>query len=199
MISEHNYADAAKVIGCEINVIKTVAAVESSGAGFLPTGEVVILYEPHIFWKELKKVGKDPAAILLQVPSIHDVLYEKWKTHPYGKPSQQWERLRRAAQIDMAAAHRSASYGKFQIMGFNHQAAGYKNIFEFTHAHEQGEDRHLYAFVNLILSWGLHIALRKKDWTAFAKKYNGAAYHQNTPIVTDDYDFKLAKMYKSLA
>lgn len=198
MITEQNYIDAAKVLGCETNVIKAVAAVESSGRGFLDTGEVRILFEPHVFWKQLIGAGKDPQSILKANPELKDVLYLKWKTYPYGKQSQQWDRLRRAAQIDINAAHKSASYGKFQVMGFNHLECGYKNIFEFIHAVNQSEEKHLYAFVNLLISWKLNKALQKKDWTGFARKYNGIGYHQYTKTELDDYDYKLKAMYNKL-
>lgn len=197
-ITEQSYEDAAKMLGCETNVIKAVAAVESRGAGFLPTGEVKILFEPHVFWDQLKKGGKNPGLILQQQPDLKDVLYQKWKTYPYGKNSEQWDRLRKAAQIDIAAAHKSASYGKFQIMGFNHRDSGFVNIFEFTHAMQKNEGEHLKAFVQLIKYKALDKILQKKDWTTFAKKYNGAGYHQNTPTLLDDYDYKLKAMYNKL-
>ncbi|MHA4844400.1 N-acetylmuramidase family protein [Flavitalea antarctica] len=197
-ISKQSYIEAAEILNCEPLVIETVAAVESGGSGFLPTGEVKILFEPHIFWKELEKAGKNPAEILAAKPDLKKVLYKKWMTFPYGKNSEQWPRLMKAAEVDIKIAHLSASYGKFQIMGFNHKAAGYNHIFEFTQAHEQGEAFHLKAFSNLLLSWGLDKALQKRDWTTFAKKYNGAGYHQNTATKTDDYDFKLNAMYWKL-
>jgi len=76
----------------ETETIKAVAEVESSGDGFLASGHPKILFEPHVFWKELKKRGVNPTLIA----GSSDILYEKWGSLPYGKNSAQPERLKRA-------------------------------------------------------------------------------------------------------
>lgn len=195
-ISDQDYQDAASELGCKVAAIKAVAAVESSGSGFLPTGELVILFEPHIFWRQLVKQKLDPKSILLKDHAgLQDILYEVYRGHAGEHPSQQWDRLRRAAQINMNAAYNSASFGKFQIMGFNAAGAGYKNVFEFVHYLDQGESYHLKAFVQLIKSFGLAHALASENWAAFARSYNGPAYKGNPDTILDDYDYKLAKAF----
>jgi len=192
-ISEQDYQDSANELGCKVAAIKAVASVESSGSGFLSTGELVILFEPHIFWKQLKRKDQDPAAILKAHPELADVLYEKYKGHGGERSSQQWDRLRKAANAPydgaMDAAYESTSFGKFQIMGFNHKAAGYKDVFEFVHGLDQGESFHLKAFVSLIKDFGLANALATENWEKFANAYNGPAYK------TNKYDTKLAAAF----
>jgi hypothetical protein len=85
MITREAFLGSALLLGVEPEVVMAVAEVESSGDGFLPTGEPKILFEPHIFWRELKKRGIDPKTIT----GVEDILYEKWGTLPYGKPSVQ--------------------------------------------------------------------------------------------------------------
>src|ERR1700730_9648876 len=121
MITDNDFQAAAKTIGCEVAVIHSVESVESGGAGFLKDGSVVILFEPHIFWKELLKRGIDPKA---HVSGNEDILYPVWGTKPYGPVTEQWSRLNRAMQIHREAALCSASWGRFQIMGFNYTACG---------------------------------------------------------------------------
>ena len=198
-ITEQDYIDAAASIGCKPAAIKAVASVESSGSGFLPTGELVILFEPHIFWRQLVRQRVDPKVILRAQPDTSDILYEVYRGHAGEHPSQQWGRLRRAAQINMTAAYNSASFGKFQIMGFNTVAAGYKNVFEFVHYLDQGEKYHLLSFVALIKSFGLAKALASENWKAFASSYNGPAYKGNPDTILDDYDYKLAQAFKRYA
>ncbi len=53
-----------------------------------------------------------------------------------------------------------------------------------------GEREQLLAFVQLIKTWKLQVALQKKQWVKFAEKYNGPGYKANK------YDIKLEQAYK---
>ena len=183
MITEQAYKDSAASIGCEVAAIKAVAEVESSGDGFLADGKVKILFEPHIFWKELRKANINPA------PLQSDILYPVWGSVPYGKVSAQHGRLDRASAIHKDAALKSASWGKFQIMGFNYAAAGFATVRDFVNAMTISEDAQLMAFTTYIKTSHLDDELRNKDWKGFARGYNGAAYAKN------NYDKKLAAAY----
>jgi hypothetical protein len=198
-ITEQDYIDAAQKLGCEVNVIKAVAGVESGGSGFFKTGEVAILFEPHVFWRQLQRAhGIDPEKALRDHPGHEDVLYKKWKTFPYPPPDKRWDQLRKAAEININAAYESASFGKFQILGLHYKTCGYNNIFTFAHEMNLGEKYHLKAFVNFIKANGLDIHLKKKNWKAFASIYNGPGYRNSPNTVLDDYDYKLEKTYEKL-
>jgi hypothetical protein len=186
MITEKAFSDSALKIDVEPEAIKAVAEVESSGDGFLPSGEVKILFEPHIFWRELIKRGVDPKTIT----GAEDILYQKWGAKPYGKNSVQHDRLNRAIKIDREAALASASYGKFQIMGFNYLLAGYDSVEAFVDAMKKDEDEHLFAFINFVHNKKLTIALREKNWEKFALGYNGSGYKKN------NYHLKLPAAYQ---
>ena len=53
----------AQQLGVEPACVKAVYTVESSGKGFLSNGDPKILFEGHIFWRQLKKLGIDPAPL----------------------------------------------------------------------------------------------------------------------------------------
>jgi hypothetical protein len=182
MIQEQTFIDSAKRLNCDVAAVKAVAEVESSGGGFLSTGEVKILFEPHIFWKELKAVGINPI--------VSDICYPKWGTKPYGKTSEQHSRLQKAVAIHREAALKSASWGLFQIMGFNFKMCGCITIQEFINKMSESEDSQLELFVNYIISAKLDDELRNLQWAQFASKYNGPGYAKNK------YDIKLATAYK---
>lgn len=186
MISEKQYSDSAKLLNTEVPALKAVAEVESGGDGFVSPGVPKILFEPHVFWKELRKLGINPATI----QGAGDILYPTWGTKPYGKVSQQHERLSRAVLINRDAALKSASWGKFQILGNNYKLAGFGTIHDFVNAMYKGEDEQLEAFVSFIKNTFLDDELRAKDWAGFARGYNGALYWKNS------YDKKLAAAYK---
>jgi hypothetical protein len=187
MITEKAYREAAEKLSTEVAVVKAVAEVESGGNGFLSSGEPKILFEPHVFWKELRRVGIDPK---IHIKGNEDILYPVWKTKPYGPTSHQHSRLERATKIHRDAALKSASWGRFQIMGYNYKLAGYPTLQDFINAMYKSEDDHLNAFLNYIRNTFLDDELREKDWKGLALGYNGKYYYIN------NYDKKLAAAYK---
>ncbi|MGH9258308.1 MAG: N-acetylmuramidase domain-containing protein, partial [Acidimicrobiales bacterium] len=86
-----------------------------------------------------------------------------------------------------------ASWGMFQIMGFNHKKAGYASVQEFVDAMRKGETEQLMAFLRFILTEGLGAALQAKAWKQFAETYNGPGYSENR------YDILLAQAYEAYA
>jgi len=186
MITEQDYHLAATLLGCEVASIKAVAEVESRGAGFDEQGRLKILFEPHIFWQQLEEVGINPVD---HIKGNTDILAKKWNPSLYGKYSVQWDKMKRAAVIHEKAAMMSASYGMFQIMGFNCVAAGYPNIWAFINALALGEGEHLRAVSTLIANKNWDRQLRAKDWAKFAELYNGSSYKDNK------YDIKLQIAY----
>lgn len=194
MLTNQNWIDSARLIGCDVAAIKAVAEVEGGGAGFCSingNSQPIILFEPHIFWRQLKANGINPEKHVL---GNGDILYEKWGMRPY--PSGQiakWAMLDKAAMIHREAALCSASWGKFQIMGFNHETCGCETIQEFVNLMYAGEAEQLMLFVHFIRKMGLADELKNKRWAAFARGYNGAGYAKNK------YDVKLEAAYNKYA
>lgn len=189
-LTDQDYMRAAKQLGCDEPAIRAVAEVESAGGGFLADGSVKVLFEGHVFWKYTRY----PERFAQSHPSL---CYPKWTRAHYARGANSDERglreLQRLAQamlLDRSAALMSASYGKFQIMGFNHLKCMYPDVELFYQAMRRDEAGHLDAFCHFIKSVGLVGALRRHEWAAFAKGYNGPAYRDN------DYDGKLARAYK---
>lgn len=176
----------AKQLRIELAALEAVLDVESRGNGFLPDGRLTILFEGHIFWRQLGLRGRNPERLKA---GREDILYPRWTREHYRGGAAEWERLERAEAIDREAAWCSASWGLFQIMGFNHGPAGFGTVTRFVEAMKEHERRHLEAFATLISSWGLTVALREKDWTEFARKYNGSG-------AVEEYAGKLAVAYE---
>ena len=78
-------------------------------------------------------------------------------------------------------------------MGFNHELAGFKSAVQMIQAMVRGENAQLIAMAKFLKANGLASLLRKKDWTSFAKRYNGMSYWRN------HYDVKLAEQYQRFA
>lgn len=194
MISAKQYQIAASLLKCEIPVIKAVAGVESNGSGFLSDGRIKILFEPHIFYRELKKENISFSAFAIKHPKI---AYLKQGTYPYGTYADQYERLKIARSLDWEIASKSCSWGKFQPLGLYHKECGFDTISEMIKRFEMNEYEHLMGFVRMIKFRKLDIYLQKRDWTEFAKAYNGSGYKGKLGI-SDDYDFKIRTLYKKL-
>ena len=121
-LTEQDFQTAAELLGVEVPAIKAVAEVESYGSGFLPDGRTKILFERHKFYKDLAAaLGKTAANRLMQVnPNICNT-----KAGGYKGNAAEYPRQKAAASYDETSALLSASYGRFQIMGFNFRACGF--------------------------------------------------------------------------
>ena len=121
-ITENDFDRAAMLLDCDPAALKAVRKVETGGkGGFLPSGRPTILFEGHIFWQQLRTRGIDPQGV---TSGNEDILYPKWTKALYKGGEAEYERLLRARHINEDAANASASWGMFQIMGFNHAACG---------------------------------------------------------------------------
>jgi len=196
LLSEQDLINFAKEYSLELAAVKAVNAVESSGKGFLADARAKILFEGHVFWRELKKRGVEPADF--QNDQTKDVLYPKWTRRHYKGGAGEYDRLQKAANISQnpafkEAAYRSASWGSFQIMGYHADSLGYDSIDDFVNRMQQHEREHLNAFGKFLKVNKLIPHLKAKDWAKFAHGYNGPGYAQNR------YDVKLQQAYEKFS
>ena len=188
---ENDFQRVADLLGVEVAVVKAIQAVETGGrGGFVAPGRPVILFEGHIFWRELKKRGLNPER---HIAGNENILYPKWEKGHYYGGIREYERLEKARKIHKEAADASTSWGMFQVMGFNYVMCGYGSVDEMVKDMCTGEDKQLEAFARFVKLTGLRPNLERKDWTGFAKRYNGSGYAQN------QYDKKLEEAYRRLA
>jgi len=184
-ISDAQWTRLANRLQVELAALRAVAEVESSGSGFLPAPDrrPKILFEGHVFHR--LTAGRHSA-------SHPDLSYPRWDRSRYsGSLAGEWKRLDKAAALEPAAAMQSASWGAFQIMGFNYALCGFDSVGRFVECQASGADGQLEAFANLLSRPGSPLLppLRRKDWARFASLYNGPGYRQNR------YDEKLAAAY----
>ena len=178
--SNVDIARAAAAIGCETAAFRAVIAVETGGHGFDAEGRLKALFEPHIFHRLL---GGDKRRAAIAA----GLAYPKWGTRPY--PADSYPRIVAACTIDQERALQATSWGLPQILGQNFSAAGYNNAIEMVEAFVSGEAVQLEGMARFIVSNKLDPALKRLDWAAFARGYNGPRY------ATNAYDKKLAQAY----
>lgn len=163
---------------CEVAAIRTFVMVEAGGAGFLPDGRPKILFERHKFRKFTGgRFDRDKRGISDPTPG------------GYVGGAAEYTRLAAASSLDPVAAVLSASWGAVQIMGFNHDLAGYVLPGAMIGAFCDYEDAQLRSFGSFIRSAGLQPALQDKAWLRLSDVYNGAGGRAN------GYPAKLAATY----
>lgn len=179
---------AAATLDCDLAAIIAVNQVESRGRGFHSNGQPVILFERHIMRRRMRHNGIDAATVGLAEHTWPDLVnrltggYKGGLTENY--------RLKLACEIHKTSALESASWGRFQIMGFHWSRLGYSSAMEFSECMSRSEQDQLDAFCRFIVADpALHNALCTLNWAEFARRYNGKAYKKNR------YDEKLAAAY----
>jgi hypothetical protein len=184
-LTRADFEAAAAQIGCEVEAIQAVAEVEVGGkSAYGAGGRPTILFEPHIFSARTNR----------QYDTSHpNISYRSWGARPYPRTQDgRYAQLREAYALNPEAAVASASWGMFQIMGFNHNACGFPNAKDFVADMTKSSARQLAAFVAFVRTNNLSDELVRKDWAGFARGYNGPGYAQN------QYDVKMAEAYARL-
>jgi hypothetical protein len=177
----------AKSLQVEAAALRAVATVEAAGSGFLPKDPTKpkILFEGHAFHR---LTGGRFAA------ERPDLSYPKWDRTKYsGSLAGEWARLEAACGLDRPAALQSASWGMFQIMGFNYAYCGCADVEAFVALQYAGSEQQMECFARFVARPPYLPALQAKDWEAFAKAYNGPQHAKNR------YAPKMAEAYAAFA
>jgi hypothetical protein len=165
-------------------VAAAIICVESPGRGFARDGRMIIRFENHVFWKYWgKSHPSDFSAHFKFDPSrpwrgheFRGSVKGKWiLSHRKGQPGE-WKAFELARSKHQKFATSSISRGMPQIMGFNYPRIGYKSakkMFDSFNSGERNQIIGLFDFINADSS--MIRFLRRGDFAAFAKRYNGPA------------------------
>lgn len=203
-VTDKAFSDAAALLGTKESHVRAVAEVESQGSGFLPDGRVKILFERHWFYKKILSAmqtnkqavnqvsltlgfsSTDPVELRRALSTRENNICDATRGGYVGNGGE-YTRMNKAATFDLEAALQSTSYGAYQIMGFNCQAAGFNTAHEMFVAFSESEAKQFIGFVNFIKADpNLLKHLRAGNWAGFALGYNGSSYAENK------YDTKMA-------
>lgn len=193
MFSDETRTEIARVadrIGVERAALLAIAEVESAGKAFAMVDgrkEPLIRFEGHYFDRRLpveKRAGAraaglaDPKAGAVKNPASQ---------------AARWALLARAASIDHKAAHESVSWGLGQVMGAHWAWLGYADVDALVAEARAGVAGQAALMARYIDKAGLTDAIRRRDWAAFARGYNGPNYKRQ------GYDRKIAAAYARYA
>jgi hypothetical protein len=180
-LTDAGLTKAANLLGVGPAEIWTIIAAETQGCGFWSDRSPQIRYERHIF-SRLTHGQYDDGVISAPTSGGYP---------DAGAPM--YQRLGLAIAKDREAALKSASWGIGQVLGENHQAAGYPDVETMVADMQTSEDAQLLAMANFIVANSITDALRNHQWAAYAKVYNGPNYQAN------QYDTKLANAFAGYA
>ena len=190
-LTDARIAEIARENGIHPAALLAVKLIESgTESGFLDSGKPQILFEGTVFYKYLKANVKslDIDKLCAQYPNI---IYPKWDKSKYLGGEKEWTRLEQARQINVKYANYAASWGMFQVMGFNYKSCGCESINEFVEKMSASQEQQLRLTLNFLKHSNLIVPLQKRQWATFARGYNGPGFAKNR------YHIKLQSAYNN--
>lgn len=170
-------------IGVGEDVVHALIEVETRGTGFDKHGRVIMLFEPHKFYANLRGANRTLAV-------GQGLAYPRWGEKKY--PLDSYPRLAKAMLIDETAALRSCSWGMGQVMGDNFKMLKFKTVQEMVRAFADDEEKQLQGMIDFIKGANIDDDLRRieqktdvgqrviaQDWVPVVRVYNGAGYFKN--------------------
>jgi hypothetical protein len=186
-LGDQDYQNAANQIGADAAAVHAVSNVESNTGGFGADGKPIIRFELQWF-SQFAGSTYDRTHPYLSVQSDRDgdVYHTGTQAREYCLLFNAMI-LRGAKTRRFTEAIKAASWGRFQVMGFNSQTAGWATPVAFAQDMYVSEGNHLKAFIGYMTKTKpkAAAALKSHDWAGFALNYNGedyAHYHYDTRL-----------------
>lgn len=184
-LTEADFAAAASALGAERAAVQAIVEVESApGGGFDENGRPKILFERHLFSRFTER----------RFDTSHpNVSQPTWSRDGYPAAGEaRWAQLAQAYALDAEAALRATSWGLFQMLGSNFQAAGYPDVRAFVRDVSRSHASQLTAWTRWVMASGMGDEIQRRDWAGFARAYNGPNY------AAQRYDQRMAEAYARL-
>ncbi|MDE7413118.1 MAG: N-acetylmuramidase family protein [Muribaculaceae bacterium] len=179
-LTEADFRKVASRLGVEVAAIKAVVVIEAGPKmeGFWAPGVPVMNFDQSMYNKYKSKATSKGN------PS------EKVPTGLSGYALKEWTQLVAARKVTVDGANMGAFWGMFQIGGFNYKLCGCQSVAEFVKLMSYSELEQLELFATFIINSGMVNDLKNKNWSNFARRYNGASYAKR------GYHTKMADAYK---
>lgn len=180
-LTDDDFRKVASELNVEVAAIKAVVRIEAGVKmeGFWAPGVPVINFDRSMY-----NQSRPPRNV--KAPASEKV--PAGIKSAYGR--KEWSQLVAARKVNLDKANMGTFWGMFQIGGFNYKQCGCKTVQEFVDRMSYSEFEQLELFANFIRNSGMLPALQQKNWSAFARKYNGASYARR------GYHTRMAAEYK---
>ncbi len=184
-LTEQDFEEVAAGLGVEVAAIKAVVEIEAgrSHQGFSAPGVPIVNFDYSMFSRFAAKKGVNLSKYRQSHPMVFNGGGRRGQSGEY-------QRLQYAKAIHPAAAIEGTFWGMFQIGGFNWSKRAMEGIEEFERLMSCSERDQLDLFAAFVKSTGLLKHLQSKNWSAFARGYNGPSY------ASRGYHTRLANAYR---
>ncbi len=179
-LSDEDFRIVAEELGVEVAAIKAVVSIEAGAnmKGFWAPGVPVINFD-RTMYNRFRSKAKDKSG----------AKGEKVPAGLTGYALREWTLLINARKVNAQGANMGTFWGMFQIGGFNYKLCGCESVDEMVRLMSYSELQQLELFATFITNTGMLADLKNKNWSGFARKYNGASYARR------GYHTKMAKAY----
>ena len=186
-LTAEDFEEIARELDVETAAIRAIVDIETGRThrGFNDNGKPVINFDLAVFKRNAQKRG-----INLGKHSKSEAL-KPINISKYGnQQNAQHARLDAAMAIDPKTAIESTFWGMFQIGGFNWKKCGVESCEEFVELMSRSERDQLELFASFLRNGDMVRYMKDKNWSEFARRYNGPGYRSR------GYHTKLAAAYK---
>lgn len=187
-LTDEDFREVAEELGVEVAAIKAVVEIEAGTKheGFWANGKPIINFDLSMF----RKFAARNKINLSRYQRSHAVVFAKPNRARYGTyQAAQQARLDAARTIDDKTAIEGTFWGMFQLGGFNWKVCGTSSPDEFVRLMSRSERDQLELFAEFIRETGMLPLLKAKNWSAFARRFNGPTYARR------GYHTRLARAY----
>ena len=187
-LTDEDFREVAEELGVEVAAIKAVVEIEAGTKheGFWANGKPIINFDLSMF----RKFAARNKINLSRYQRSHAVVFAKPNRARYGSyQAAQQARLDAARTIDDKTAIEGTFWGMFQLGGFNWKVCGTSSPDEFVRLMSRSERDQLELFAEFMRETGMLPLLKAKNWSAFARRFNGPTYARR------GYHTRLARAY----
>lgn len=179
-LTDEDFALVASELDVEVAAVRAVVAIEAGAQmkGFWAPGVPVVNFDRTMYARYRRTVSGSPSK------------KEKVPSGLSGYALKEWTQLVNARKVNAKAADLGTFWGMFQIGGFNYRKCGCESIEEFVGLMSYSELEQLELFAAFVRNSGMLADLKSKNWSSFARKYNGPSYARR------GYHTKMANAYK---
>ena len=180
-LTDADFRKVGEELGVEVAAIKAVVVIEAGNKmeGFWAPGVPVVNFDPAMYSRYRGKAKNKSGDKNAKVPSGLK-----------GYALKEWTQLVNARKVNAQGADMGTFWGMFQIGGFNYKLCGCESVEEMVRLMSYSELEQLELFAAFLVNTGMVNDLRAKNWSSFARKYNGASYARR------GYHTKMAAAYK---
>lgn len=191
-LTEDDFAEVASQLGVEVASLKAVVEIETGRQhrGFWDEGKPIINFDLPVYRSMAKRRNID----LSKFTQTHPLIFARPDIRRFGSQQAAVQaRLDQALEIDSISAIEGTFWGMFQIGGFNWRLCGTDSPSEFKALMSRSERDQLELFGEFVTRSGLLPSLKAKNWSAFARGYNGPSYAER------GYHTRLARAYEKFS